>query len=271
MSDPPRLLRSRLDHVSRRAIGAAVFYEPPCDAKARVWRSIAVVLPASSGVVLGATTTTAATMGSAAATGAGQAAVAITTTVVAKAVAVGLGIGLAVNVAILVPRMMTHTPQTVKKAAAVASLASAPGINAVHSATLLAVPTLARAATSDKDSSKLTANEIAKEAVVSVPLRNYERSSLALPVPRATTGQSPYSDKLREESQLLMRARQALNASDGERALELLAEHHRYFANGALIQESDALEVQALVNVGRVSEARSRARVLDAVSSESPQ
>jgi uncharacterized membrane protein len=220
-----------------------------------------MALPASAGVVLGAAaTTTAATLNSAAAAGTGQAAVAVTTTVVAKAVAIGLGIGLAVNAAIFVPGMLTRAPKPVATTAFVVSPAKTRGISAVHSAISLSAPALVSEATSLNEVSKATPNETDNRAAASTYPRNNERSPLALPTPRATIDQSPYSDKLREESQLLMQARQALNAFDGDRALELLAEHRRYFANGALTQERDVLEVQSLVKVGRVNEARAHAR-----------
>jgi outer membrane protein assembly factor BamD (BamD/ComL family) len=78
----------------------------------------------------------------------------------------------------------------------------------------------------------------------------------------ASKGAAPASaaDTLREESQLLMRVRQALSASEGLRALELVAEHRRAFGAGTLTQERDVMEVQALVQLGRVKDAKAHAK-----------
>jgi hypothetical protein len=70
----------------------------------------------------------------------------------------------------------------------------------------------------------------------------------------------PAHDELREESQLLVRARQALNAANEALALQLLDEHRQRFARGTLGQERDSLEVQALMKLGRTEEAKGRAR-----------
>jgi outer membrane protein assembly factor BamD (BamD/ComL family) len=69
------------------------------------------------------------------------------------------------------------------------------------------------------------------------------------------------SDQLREESALLVRTRDALNASDAARALELIQDSRERFAGARLAQERDALEVQALVIAGESEQAMARARM----------
>jgi hypothetical protein len=64
---------------------------------------------------------------------------------------------------------------------------------------------------------------------------------------------------LREESQLLLRARRAWQARDCTGALTQLDEARRRFPSGALVQEREALAIEALACVGRSKEAATRA------------
>lgn len=54
-------------------------------------------------------------------------------------------------------------------------------------------------------------------------------------------------------------ARAKLAGSDTTRTLELLEEHSRLFPRGQLVEEREALAVQALVLANRYDEARARA------------
>ena len=60
-------------------------------------------------------------------------------------------------------------------------------------------------------------------------------------------------------SQLIEQARSALARGEAETALAPLLEHRQAFPEGRLTEERDALEIQALVALGRVDEATSRA------------
>jgi hypothetical protein len=60
------------------------------------------------------------------------------------------------------------------------------------------------------------------------------------------------------ETALLVRAHQMLS-TDPSRALALTAQHRRVYPGGALGQESDLIAVEALVGLGRLSEARAAA------------
>jgi hypothetical protein len=62
-----------------------------------------------------------------------------------------------------------------------------------------------------------------------------------------------------EEALLLQRAQRALAASEGSRALALLAEHERRFPTGQLREERQVATVLALCSLGRVDAARALA------------
>lgn len=72
--------------------------------------------------------------------------------------------------------------------------------------------------------------------------------------PRPTAG-----DALAREQLLLQRARSALLRHDGAAALEGLRLHAGQFPVGALIEEREALRVEALMRLQRTAEARARA------------
>ena len=73
--------------------------------------------------------------------------------------------------------------------------------------------------------------------------------------PRAASG----GDALAREQLLLQRARSALLHQDGEAALEGVRLHSRPFPTGALVEEREALRVDALMLLQRTAEARARA------------
>jgi hypothetical protein len=95
--------------------------------------------------------------------------------------------------------------------------------------------------------------------------------SATLPVPAATSAapaprpsaeprpSAPRANGVSEERSLLDDARQRLAAGDADLALKRVAEHERRFPNGVLLEEREALAIQALVNAGRYDEARARA------------
>jgi hypothetical protein len=68
------------------------------------------------------------------------------------------------------------------------------------------------------------------------------------------------ASSLSEESRLLQRAERALAAENPEIALASVGEHAAHFPAGTLREERLAVEVLALCELGRVEEARSRAR-----------
>jgi hypothetical protein len=276
MTDPARLLDGSLDLESRRAIEAAVRDEPPRGAKARLWGSLAVALPA--GVLLGATTSTTATAAAAATNGVaaggtaatvasaattastGTAALGTTATVVGstglgllagKAVAIGLGVGLAINVAGGVATRVLDS----KPAASMMATAQAPTAAKGHS------PSQSRQQSPAPSGFPV---QVLEAELPAVAVRGTS-STTKPPVPEELT-----ADELREESALLVRTREALTASRAARALDLIAEHRQRFQGGRLVQERDALEVQALVKAGQMTAAKARAQAFLARYPESP-
>jgi outer membrane protein assembly factor BamD (BamD/ComL family) len=72
------------------------------------------------------------------------------------------------------------------------------------------------------------------------------------------------------EGELVLGARKALRAGRAGEALELVARTRREFPSGALAQERDAIEVEALARSGASEEARDRARAFLTRYSGSP-
>lgn len=96
-----------------------------------------------------------------------------------------------------------------------------------------------------------------------LPLRQVEAPALpvapaVVPVKKPVKA-APVSEVLDLDAELRLVAaiRSALRRGDGAQALERVAEHREKFgANGALVQERDAHEVEALCAVGRKADAR---------------
>ena len=81
-------------------------------------------------------------------------------------------------------------------------------------------------------------------------------------VVRSSPSAAPSSSRttqLAAERVLLDEARAALVQGDPGRALDRVEQHRRTFANPILGEERDAMEVEALVKVGRAAEARTKA------------
>jgi hypothetical protein len=69
----------------------------------------------------------------------------------------------------------------------------------------------------------------------------------------------PESDTLGAEAELLARAQREL-ARDPSRARALALEHERVFPAGRLVEEREAVMIDALVRLGRIDDARARAQ-----------
>lgn len=76
----------------------------------------------------------------------------------------------------------------------------------------------------------------------------------------ASTSATSPADSLGVERRLLDGARATLGSGDAREALRQLHEHEQRFARGRLVEEREALVIQALANVGRADDARERAR-----------
>jgi hypothetical protein len=90
------------------------------------------------------------------------------------------------------------------------------------------------------------------------PARVFGSASTRSAPSSSPTARSRDTD-LAAERAIIERARSALARGDGQGALVPIAEHEREFARGQLIEEREALAVQALVIAGRVKEATERA------------
>jgi hypothetical protein len=110
------------------------------------------------------------------------------------------------------------------------------------------------------------------ERRVEVPARSVAPSTSGPPAPsaassspphvavRSTAGGSLTDDRaLARERVLLEAARSALSRRDAAAALEATDTHSKEFSRGRLVEEREALAIQALVLAGRDGEARSRA------------
>jgi hypothetical protein len=90
------------------------------------------------------------------------------------------------------------------------------------------------------------------------------RTSIATQAQADATERAPS-----DEFALLRAARQAIS-DHPERALALTNEHARLFPAGMLAQEREAIAVEALVKLGRASQAQARARTFLAAHPDSP-
>jgi hypothetical protein len=119
-----------------------------------------------------------------------------------------------------------------------------------------------------------TAPSVAAAAPTAPPASHWSagdepfRDLLARPVvpaagARATAG-------ARVELRLLEQARAAVATEDFAAAMQLLADHARRFRRGRLVEEREALRVQALAGLGRRSDARRAAAQFEAKFPRSP-
>jgi len=114
--------------------------------------------------------------------------------------------------------------------------------------------TIAAAASGDREAATLSPSTAARAATVS---SSVETSRTPMPpVPEdAPANVSSWS----KERALLENARRALGAGEPEVCLFELGKHARAFPTGRLAEEREALAINALVGVGRYTEARQKA------------
>jgi hypothetical protein len=79
----------------------------------------------------------------------------------------------------------------------------------------------------------------------------------------AGSGEAPSSRGLAAERALLDVARSALARGEAGEALAATERHAREYPDGSLLEEREAIAVKALVALGRMDEARTRARALE--------
>lgn len=110
----------------------------------------------------------------------------------------------------------------------------------------------------------------AAETVPSVPAAPNDANARTPTNGRAEQPKASRSQQLGAEIELLARVNGAVNAGDGGRALELLAEYDRKFRPSILAEERAAASVLALCAAGRTGEARAAAEQFRRRSPRSP-
>lgn len=246
--DPLRLIEDgELTADERRALEIGVTERSPIGAKAAIWGALSIKLAAPA-------TAAAATVGSAAAgtatvgaTAAGTATAAsaagtvgagfLTTVALVKSAGVGLALGAAVGTGLYLGGRAASSP--VERHPLV-----------LEGATSVTEPFHDRAnAAKARNASEIpSAAPTAPSAGASETHGDGSRAERTRPAPPAPT-----------ESQRVARARTLLNAGDPTHALEVLGALERDEPNGLLVQEREALTIEALASLGRHDAARTRA------------
>ncbi len=87
------------------------------------------------------------------------------------------------------------------------------------------------------------------------------RTETRTAIPSTTVTPLPaHASQLREESLAVMAARQALRANDAGKALHLLEQARQRFSKGVLLEEREALTIEALARTGQSERASARAQ-----------
>ncbi len=232
---PDRLLTTDADDIERRLITAIAEERPSQELRERMALAIGVPLGA-----LGAASETAKQTATAASKAAAGASIAPGSATLVPWISVGALVLAVAGSIVGVREWKTHArpqqPETV------ASVAVAP------------VSTPIRASA-----------EVAVANTVEAPL-----SPTAPPQQRRPPTRTP-TDDLRGQIALIDAARAAVSASSGARALDLLRQYQDKYPSGTLRPEAAALKVEALVKLGRISEAQTLAQRFVADYGESPQ
>jgi hypothetical protein len=102
------------------------------------------------------------------------------------------------------------------------------------------------------------------EAIAAPSVEPALRAARVRTSPRTVTARTPEAketaDPVAEEVALLAEARSALGAGEASRAIGVLARHRKRFPEGLLARERDVSWITALCVLGRVEEARTKAK-----------
>ena len=275
MIEPKRLLddETALSRDERRVLAADIGLRAPAAAKSEVWNSIAAAVGAS------AVTTSLSSSAAASSTGAVTSASTLTLGAVAKLVLVGAGIGTSLaalghfgfnNETHERQRIVSRAPQ----ASAPRATASAAAREVASSASLPeSTPIRGDNNPVDRgEPNRLAPLEPVEESAQPPALTDdhrtveFEGSNRNLPESSA----APVASGARDESRLVGSARSALRAGNAAYALQLVESAASRFPLGTLIQEREALRIEALVALGRTAEATTRARAFAAAYPKSP-
>jgi len=245
---------SHLSRDARALIDAARPHERATDGERRRVRARVLSRVGAGAAVLG-TVAASSTVGTAAgATAGAPAAVAVGGSLLAK-----LAVGVAVVAAIGGGGALALHPQAPVPAVA---HAAAPRIERAVAELEAATPSAGAAS---------GAPEPEPPAVEALPAVSAPAPATAVARPRPIAEPSVARRGLDGELDLLQGAQDELRSGRADRALELLDQHEKQFAGGALREERQAARVLALCKAGRVAEARVAAAAFLVESPRSPQ
>ena len=275
MTEPRRLLDdpSSLTGNERRVLAAGTKFLAPPRAKAQLWSSIAAsIATAAVGPSLSSTgiAPSSVGVGSQAATGSAIAGHALSIGTTVKLALLGLGIGTSVVTAshFWFANEVSKAPQVFNTAHEPGTQGARPNVVAIQGTSTAepVEPALSRAA-NDQVSAATPNPSLQPQPIESLALARSGNDMRASKPPgsSAHTRIVPESMPDRasanasEESQLVSSTRSLLRAGNTATALQLLDGAASRFHPGILIQEREALYVEALAALGRTSEASAHA------------
>lgn len=239
MNGPRRILDGGGDELAMTLLRAAKDDRPGADAKVQTLAALglgAAVVGTAATATAGTAVKLGAAGGVATAAGTTKSTVAV---VVAKWLLLGaLGGGLVAGSAVA----LDDAPQT-------ATLTTAQGISECKGAAEQIVARAKSAALSETPAVESAHEEAPTPAAAIEPKAD---ARAAAPVNKASKS-TP--EGLAEELALIDKARVAVASGQGSQALKLLDEHDRRFAGGQLAPEALVLRIEALVGMGRMSDA----------------
>ena len=144
-----------------------------------------------------------------------------------------------------------------KIATAAAVTAVAVGGTAVVAPRVIANKTAVTAPTAMVSAPRASAAATSTKIDLSLPPASASAAPLPVPTPKATMIVPPNSA---DETRTLERAQDALNANDPATALSLCNDDAIIFPHGPLAQEREVYAINALTRLGRMDEAKARAK-----------
>jgi hypothetical protein len=266
MSAPKRWLddTGNEGRLERELLRRDAEMEPPAGAKDQVWAALIAQLPPSPGDGGGTSGSDAGGGGSGTA-GSGATGGALPGALGKAALTSAAGGGLlksaligAASALALVTVYSVATPDPPEESAPTAPLVAPSATSAAPSPRAASTSAVAPASSADvaPSAEPRAADRDADRGAATPSPTVAPSSSAAL---GAEPGAAERESRLREESQRLSEARDALRRGDTQRALALLDDVRQRFPGGVLAQEREALAIEALSRSGKGAEAKARA------------
>jgi len=250
MSDPKRLLDElgELDPDTRRALEAARDVEPSRAARGAVWAALLGQIPPGGGIPGFPTAGGTAAGGAGGGTAGGGAASAGAGTLGALGLAKSVGFGAGAGLVVLFTGQAVLGPSNIERAPAASATVQFVPAPLVASA---APPKLGMAS--------------------AAPAEDVPEPQATAEVLRGTAGASAgHRGAVRKEAHLVALARQRLLSGDPDGALSLLEQVRVRYPGGVLVQEREALAIEALARSGQRDAATARAREFQRAHPHSP-